>query len=263
MQIYGEAFLLLNGWMDYVCLLAAARLGRCRLNAGKALISAGFGAVYGAAAWGVGMPALRGVPALLFSGLGMALIAFGRRGIRLFPLVMAGGWLLSGLSDFVLKRGCSPAFVIWISGGTALGVLLLMRRTEGGGDCCYRLRIKYQSRSAVLRALGDTGNLLRDGVSGLPVIVIPRRLAEPFLPPGTRVNDLSTLPLGWRLVRAKTAAGVKALMCFAPDQVVIRQGESMWRAEAMIAVSDFEESCALLPRSLFSEPKEGRSHAVL
>ncbi len=263
MRICGEAFLCVNGWMDFLCLLLAARLGRSRFSAGKALISAGLGAVYGAAAWSLGEPGLRGVPALALVCLGMALIAFGRRGPRLFLLVMAAGWLLSGLSDFVLKRGLPSASVIGIDSGAALGVLLLTRRIGGvrGGHCS--LRIDYKRGSVAVSALRDTGNLLTDGVSALPVIVLPLRLAKPFLPPGTRADDLSTLPSGWRLVRAKTAAGVRTLMCFTPDQIVISRGKRVWRAEAAVAVSDFDENSALLPESLFYEPEEETCHAVL
>ena len=263
MRVYGEAFLFINWWMDFWCLLLAARLGRCRFDVGKALISAGFGGVYGVIAWAAGKPALRSAPALLLACLGMAFIAFGRRAPRLSPIVFAAGCLLSGLSEFVMKQGASPASVIWIGGGAALCVFFLTRRIGSAETGRYGLRIIYQRKTTVLPALRDTGNLLTDGVSSLPVIVLPQTLAKPFLPPGTRVNDLSTLPSGFRLVRAKTAAGSRTLMCFSPDQIVIREGKRAWHTDAVIAVSDFEESRALLPDSLFSEPREGMCHAVL
>ena len=263
MRVYGEAFLFINGWMDFLCLLLAARLGKSRFNAGKALISAGFGAVYAVPAWSAGMADLRSVPILLLVCLGMARIAFGRRGLRLFPLIAAAGWFLSGLSDFVLKSGGSPASVIWIDSGAAVGILLLTRRICILDGVHYGLRMAYRGQTAVFSALLDTGNLLIDSVSGLPVIILSQGLAKPFLPPGTDLNDLSTLPQGWRLVRAKTAAGSGTFMCFSPDQIVVRQGKHSWKAEALIAVSGFEERYALLPASLFSEPKEGMCHAVL
>ena len=262
MRIYGEAFLFINGWMDFLCLLLAARLGRSRFHVRKALISAGFGAVYGAAAWVAKMPALRAVPILLLVCLGMAFTAFGRRGIRLFPLIAAAGWLLSGLSDFVLKRGAVPASVIWIDGGVTLFILLLTRRI-GSAGVRYGLRIEYKGRSAALPALRDTGNLLTDPVSGLPVIVIPNNLAGVFLPPGSNVSDLSSMPIGFRLIQANTAGGNRTLMCFSPDLTVIRQGKRAFPVDAVIAVSNFEESRALLPNSLFCEQREGMSHAVL
>ena len=263
MRVYGEAFLFINGWMDFLCLLLAARLGKSRFNAGKTLISAGFGAAYAVISWSEGNAVLRSVPALLLACLGMACIAFGRRGPRLFTLIAAAGWFLSGLSDFVLQRGASPASVVWLDGGAAVGILLLTRRVCAIDGVPCKLRLVYRGQTAVLPALRDTGNLLTDSISGLPVIVLSQNLAKPFLPPGTDLKDLSTLPKGWRLVRAKTAAGSGTLMCFSPDQIVIRQGKRSWSTEALIAVSGFEENRALLPAGLFCEQREGTCHAVL
>ena len=125
------------------------------------------------------------------------------------------------------------------------------------------MRMIYKGITAEATALRDTGNLLLDSVSGLPVIVLPRNLVRDFLPRGTDLKDLSTLPAGWRLLRVKTAAGSKALMCFTPDEIIIRQGTRTWQIEAAAAVADFAETRALLPDSLFCEQREGMCHAVL
>ncbi len=263
MRVYGEAFFFLNGWMNFLCMLLTARLGRCRLHTAKALISAGFGAVYGVVAWAAGELVLRSVPVQLLVCFGMALAAFGRGGTRLFPLVAAAGWLLSGLSDFVLRQGAYPASVIWIDGGFVFFALLLTRRIRNMGGGQYMLRVAFQGKSSELPALRDTGNLLMDGIFGLPVIVLPRSLAGAFLPLNINVNDLAALPNGFRLIPVKTAAGNKTLMCFTPDQTVIRQGKRAWGVDAVIAVSDFAESRALLPESLFCEQREDMCHAVL
>ena len=263
MRVYGEAFFFINGWMDFLCLLLASQLGRSRFHFGKALISAGLGGVYGVLAWTEGKQLLRGVPMLLAMCLLMCWLAFGKRCLRLLPMTAAAGWMLSGLSNFVMEKGGSPGEVILLDSGAALAVLLLTRRIHENGGGCFRLRIMYRGKTVEMPALHDTGNLLADSVSGLPVIVLPESLGRAFLPEGTNLKDLSTLPPGWRLVRAKTAAGVRALMCFTPEQIVIRQGTRVWRAEGLAAIGDFEESRALLPESLFSEKREELCHAVL
>lgn len=262
MRVYGEAFLMINGWMDFLCLLLAARLGRSRFHPGKALISAGLGGVYGVLAWTAEGRFLRSVPMLLAVCLLMCRIVFGKRCPRLFLLVFAAGWMLSGLSNFVMEKGGQSWAVILIDSGAALAVLLLTRQIRSGGGC-YSLQIMNRGQSSEMPAMRDTGNLLADAVSGLPVIVLPEKLALNFLPPGVDLKDLSTLPPGWRILRVKTAAGSKALMCFTPDQIVLRQGTRVHCAEAVIAVADFQEKCALLPDSLFSEQREGMCHAVL
>ncbi len=263
MRVYGEAFLFINGWMDFLCLLLAARFGRSRFRAGKALVSAGVGGMYGVLARMPELAALRSVPMLLLMGGLIAWIAFGRRGPRLFPLVLLSGWLLSGLSDFALANGAKPASVIWIDGGAAVVLCLSAREMETAAGGHYGLRIVYEGKTALLPALRDTGNLLTDSATGLPVIIVPEKQARPLLPAGTNPRDLATLPPGWRLVRAKTAAGSRALMCFEPDLIEIKAGKYARHTEAVIAVSDFEESRALLPGSIFIAQREEMCHAVL
>ena len=262
MRVYGEAFFFINGWMDFLCLLLAARLGRSSFHAGKALISAALGGVYGVLAWMPGTHLLRTVPVLLPVCLLMCWVAFGKRSLRLFPLVLAAGWLLSGLSNYVMEKGATSWAVILIDSGAVLAVLLLTRQIRSGVGW-YRLQIMYRGQTAEMPALRDTGNLLSDAVTCLPVIVLPEKLARAFLPSEIHLKDLSTLPPGWRILRVKTAAGSKALMCFTPDQIILRQGTHTDYAEAVIAVSDFQEKCALLPDGLFSEQREGMCHAVL
>ena len=50
MRVNGEIFFLINGWMNYLSLLLAARLGRVRLRRG--LLSSVLGSGYTLAAWG-------------------------------------------------------------------------------------------------------------------------------------------------------------------------------------------------------------------
>ncbi len=161
-----------------------------------------------------------------------------------------------------MEKGAPPWAVILINSGAVLAVLLLTRQIRSGVGW-YRLQIMYRGQTAEMPALRDTGNLLSDAVTGLPVIVLPEKLARTFLPSEIHLKDLSTLPPGWRILRVKTAAGSKALMCFTPDQIILRQGTHTDYVEAIIAVSDFQEKCALLPDGLFSEQREGMCHAVL
>ena len=116
-------------------------------------------------------------------------------------------------------------------------------------------------QSVQVPALRDSGNLLRDGATGLPVIVAPEALLRPLLPAGVRSADLSTLPPGWHLTRARTAAGSACLMCFFPDNLTLSQGRRSHRVQAAVALSDFSSPRALLPEAIFSQ--EGKDHASL
>ena len=253
MRVYGEGFLVINAWNNFLCLLLSACLGNQRFKPQKAGLAALFGAVYATFAWMKKGTLLRGLFPLLFLTVCMSFIAFGRAGKRLPILMLLSGWLLSGLSDFAMKRGAGSVGVLLLCGAAAGGICALARREKRNTLKECRLEISLGGRTAVMRGLPDSGNLLMDGLTGIPVIVASEKQLKPVLPPGVKARDLSTLPKGWRLIRAQTAAGDKTLMCFLPDALLFQQGNRAWRAEAEVAVSDFYEARALVPIALFAE----------
>lgn len=110
--------------------------------------------------------------------------------------------------------------------------------------------IRCGAHHVSLTALIDSGNLLRDALTGLPVIVISRRCAARLvaLPP-----DGSLAP-GMRLIPVRTISGTALMTVFRPDQVCIFNSGGWQRAEALIGVSPdgYDGYQALLPASLLS-----------
>ena len=262
MRVYGEAYLLINFWMDFLSLLLAACLKQARFHAPRAILGAALGAVYTVFAW-TEKGFCRGYLLLAASLLLISLISFGKAGFFLFPYVAISVLNLCGLSDALLRSGVSCAATLLIAGFFSLSVCLIQRKTGLSQDAACELRILYRGKQASLPAIRDSGNLLRDGVTGQPVIVVPQSALTGLIPADTCPEEIATLPPGWRLLRVKTAAGSKALMCFIPDQTVLRQGTRVHCVEAVIAVAGFQENYALLPERLFSEQREEICHAVL
>ena len=259
MRVNGELYFWINGWMDFLCLTLTACLARRRLRPAWMLLAAALGAVCAVLSWMLGAWA-RSLPALGLFSLLMTLMAFGKDGFRLWPLTVAAGLFFSGTADFLLDRGVSPAAVMGLSGGITLGVAAVLRGAAVRGRGEFRLRLTVNGKSATLPAFRDSGNLLTDGVTGLPVIVISESLLKPLLPPGVHPGDLSTLPRGWRLTRVQTAAGSKCLMCFQPDRACLIQGKVLRPLRAAVAVSDSAGTRALLPEAIFMQ-EEGKIHA--
>ena len=110
------------------------------------------------------------------------------------------------------------------------------------------VRLLFADGGVTLDGLVDSGNLLRDPVTALPVVVAPYAALRAHLPEGLRCDDLSTLPRGFRLLSVRTAGGRAMLMCFRPRALYVRQGR-VWRAaEAVVAVSPaLYGNTALLP----------------
>ena len=123
-----------------------------------------------------------------------------------------GGWSLSSL-------GASMALC-----AVSMG-LVLRRRTAPVPPETLRLRLLWRRRAVEFPALVDTGNRLREPLSGLPVLVAEEGLLRPLLPPGC---DPAALPRGFRLVGYGGVGGSGRMPCFRPDRIqALRRGA--WR----------------------------------
>ncbi|MBR5110823.1 MAG: sigma-E processing peptidase SpoIIGA [Clostridia bacterium] len=250
MRVYGEAYLLINFWMDFLSLLLAACLKQARFHAPRAILGAALGAVYTVFAW-TEKGFCRGYLLLAASLLLISLISFGKAGFFLFPYVAISVLNLCGLSDALLRSGVSCAAALLIAGFFSLSVCLIQRKTGLSQDAACELRILYRGKQASLPAIRDSGNLLRDGVTGQPVIVVPQSALTGLIPADTCPEEIATLPPGWRLLPIRTASGKGMLMCFRADRAELIQGRTVRQVRAPIAVSVFPEKSALVPECLF------------
>ena len=103
-------------------------------------------------------------------------------------LMVLSAMLLTGGGVQLLRRlGTSPGAAFFLTFGGGCFLWLLMRLgTLSPGDV-RQIELHWQGRSLVLPAMADSGNLLRDVVTGLPVIVAPLRAScrlEPDLVDG-------------------------------------------------------------------------------
>lgn len=131
------------------------------------------------------------------------------------------------------------------------GVMLAARSAAGAAvPRCTTVELCLGARRTTLTALVDTGNLLRDGVTGLPVIVISRRAASRLmaLPEGT------TLRPGMRLMSVRTISGRTLMTILRPDAVRLKEGGRWREAHALIGLSPdgYEGFQALVPACLVS-----------
>ena len=192
--VYLDRVVLLTLAVDYLLLLATARLAGLPLRRRRLGLCAALGAAYAAAVF---LPGCRGLAhplCRLAAGGAMCRLAWRRerrpwRLTALFFLLsgaLAGLLLAMGLaagSPEALLSRVYHADVSWpVLLGSAIGFGLLLHlvfrqgaRHEGGE--LKDETVSLQGRRQRLRALHDTGNTLRDPVSGQPVLVL-----EPWCP---------------------------------------------------------------------------------
>lgn len=179
MTVYLDLVMLVNFLVDLLLLIAANRLCGYPVKLGKASLSAGLGAVYAGACM---------LPSLHFLGNTFwRLVALG------LMSVVAFGWNAS-----ILRRSAIFVFLSMSLGGIALGLgnggvvaiiaaaggvcILCVVGFRGGTVKEYvTVELTYAGVTRELIALKDTGNALKDPVTGQSVLVVDADVAKQML----------------------------------------------------------------------------------
>lgn len=202
MTVYADAAFFLNAIINYVLLLASARLSGARIRRGRMALAAGGGGLYAAAALWPELGFLGLWPVKGAAGLAMLLTAFGReRGLFRLTLLFFGvsaafGGLMLALCQF------AGTGLLLLGGGAyypvSFGALLLAAAAVYG--LCHGLfsglsqhrsgefrsfRLTLNGRSVPIRALVDTGNTLKDPITNEPVLVANCAVLQALLPEET------------------------------------------------------------------------------
>lgn len=177
MRIYVDAVMVINFLVDYLLLLGTNRLAGFPSEKGRLMAASLLGAVYGGVCL---LPGFRFLGNLLWRMVSLVLmggIAFGwnrstvrRCGVFLLLSLALGGFAVS------LNR--SDAAVLLLA---AAGLWLLCRLAFGGqagGRDYVPLEIRHGEKMVKLLALRDTGNTLRDPVTGEQALVISADAAQ-------------------------------------------------------------------------------------
>lgn len=180
MKVYLDLIMLLNFLVDFLLLLAANALVGMPKQPGKCAVAALLGALY---AGGCMLPQMRFLGnyfwRIVFLLL-MAAVAYGinksalRRGVLFVLLSMALGGIAVGIG--------SGSF-----GSLVMGALLVCTmcvigfRYKPGSRSYVPVELSYGGKQAKLIALQDTGNTLKDPVTGQSVLIVSADVAKILL----------------------------------------------------------------------------------
>lgn len=233
MTVYLDGVFLLNFLVDFLLLLAAGRLCGYPARIGRFLLSAGLGGVYASCCLLPGFHFLGNMLWRTVSLGAMAVIAF-------------------GVSKSALRRGLVFAFLSFALGGAVLGLgqggvmgivsaagvvcLLCFFGFSGriGGTSYVPVELSYGEKRLKIIALRDTGNTLRDPITGREVLVVGADVAgeltgltrEQLFAPVESVGALE----GLRLIPYRTVNnGSGFLLALRLQDVIIgkRRGNSL------------------------------------
>ena len=221
MTVYADEAFLLNGAVDYLLLICAAKLGGGRIARLRLLAAALFGGLYAAAALFAPLGVLQGLPMKLVSLVIMLLIAFGAglQTLRTGLLFLAAVCAFAGAA--VLAAQLFGTGVLVLPGGTfyavsVLGLLLLAGllymlcytifscTAQHGGEI-RTMTLLYGGNRVPVRALHDTGCTLRDPMTGERVLVAEADALRALLPDAS-ITPAALADPAELLLRLKTRA---------------------------------------------------------
>jgi len=268
-EVYVDLYFLINTCMDLLCLMLTAALLHRYIKRWKAVLSAAAGGLYALFSlfWGLG--GVFGFLCDVAVAVGMCSIVFGSKKTPFYRLLMIGGvyllvsMIMGGVMTALyawLNRLHLPldaldedSLSVWIfallaavaSFATAWGGKLLgfAQKTKS-----VRLDLTLFGKDVTLTALVDSGNLLRDPLSGKSVIAVRREALSGVLPPRLlRICESGKVD-DWlmeyehakklRIIPVETAAGSTLLPAFLPEKLTVTSKKERYDADYLVAVAD-------------------------
>jgi len=282
--VYVDLFFMINFSMDFLCFFLSSQLLGGKLKLLRTLLAAALGGVYACVA--LFLP-FEGFPAFMLDVLLcllMCIIAFGvARSVFLHTLVyfavsMTLGGFMSALftllnrADLGIEAVESDGISAWVLALLALisaafalvGTKFFRRRTSAR---YASVAFEIGGKAKQLRAFCDSGNLLRDPISGRVCVLVSAQTLKGVV--GDEVINAArtknVAPLAStdaamarrvRLIPAKTATGEGCLLAIRPDKILVGEDGDVPQKEvdAYIALSEaqsFADGCeVLLPNEL-------------
>jgi stage II sporulation protein GA (sporulation sigma-E factor processing peptidase) len=278
--VYLDILFLINFIMDYVILWAASRFGQFKATSKRMIVASSVGALYSLGILLLEIDHLLAIAVHVMMSIIMVLIAYGMQPIKkilqalgYFYLIafMTGGAMLGTINLFSREIHTSPVisgmFIFtdnitytWLLAGLATAFILGKWGARFIKRSIFRtlLRIPiilcFGSVRIPLKALIDTGNNLKDPLTGKPVVVVEYELLRPFLPQAARslfeknqepdVQELiktlatSTWAPRVRMIPFSTIGKQKGMLLgLRPDAViVVNEGKPVWIRDVVLGV---------------------------
>ena len=284
--LYGDVLFLVNFSMDYLTLFLTAKLLHRKVRPLRFTVSAVIGGIYGVAACFMGGQLIFKLIIDIAVSLLMCYISYEKNLLPCCALFYMSGCLLGGAMTAVyslLNRFGSSKTVFVngsyksVQGDIPLGYMAVIAVIAGGialllGKFSEKKRavsevgfsVVCDGNAVQFHGICDSGNLLTDSLSGMPVIVMTPSAAVSAVPPylkeifsDGRIESLTSFPPDVaskvRLIPINTAGGDGILLGYRPERVIIEGVEKdavIARGSGSLNTENYGGSDALIPASL-------------
>ncbi len=267
MKVYIELLFLDNLVMNLIILYFSGRLANIKTNWFRLAAGAALGGVYACFMF-MAQGVLEFIPVRILVSLAMCLAAFFKRKqlkayvksvvfLYVTTFVMAGAafaFLNLAGQDYMIKGGIiigSAVVRIALCGIlSAIILIVIFKRLHSiqlQKGLTYELNIVFSGRQAACRAYLDTGNALKEPLSGLPVIIVEIGVVRDILPEAMQ-KMLEGLDNGdikeeaWysriRVIPCKGVSSAKGVLFgFKPDRIDMLQKDGQRELLAVIGVT--------------------------
>ena len=204
MTIYLDMVLLENLCMNYIILFATGYILKIKMKHWKLIISSLLGGIYAIVSYLEILPIYSHIFMKILLSIAMVYIAYNAKKVKTLMKQL----ILFYLTSFVFG-GCAFALLYFIKpqdilmkNGVYVGTYPLKIALLGGlvgfiltyiafkvvktklkkKDMIYPIMIKINNKSLNLQAMLDTGNLLKEPITGMPVIVVEKQELQSIIP---------------------------------------------------------------------------------
>jgi len=245
--IYLDVLISVNFLVDYFLLYAAGQLSASVISRVRLCLGALVGAICSCTILLPSLPFWLSAAVTIAVCVLMTLTAFGFSGIRRFCRtiffvaavtvcyagLMLALWLFAAPRGLIVNNGAvyidiPPGMLVLATVASYALVSLfsgiLRKRNLVRSRCC--VTIYHHGGKVALEAIVDTGNLLTEPFSGLPVIVAEKSALLPVLPVGLGTfaqgafpTDPGTPPPGLRVIPYSGVGGKGVMLAFRPERI--------------------------------------------
>lgn len=258
--LYADVMLFLNFALDFLCLSVTAKVASRRFVGWRVVLGALFGAVYALVSVTF-TDLLQIVQVLLHLSAAalLCLIAFsfgsGRRFLKTWFVFLMSSAGMGGLILATYYIGIQKATALGIVGTAlaffALAVLygLFCRKRVYSRN--MKIEITFGKNKVKADVLVDSGNLVTEPFSALPVVI----LSSSVLPAPLDKPNIENSPIPLRAIPIRTETGLGLLYGFIPDSIMLCPPfEKQRKVDAVIGIdtdnTDFAGCDGLLPGAL-------------